>query len=118
MNKNDLLRQGGNFIRVIEMDGKSPLIIDCIKKTMPVWVKLEQLEGYSKCTTKELCQATGFSISDIDTLDSEQRKTMYEHYTMIAPILPYIADEKVRAQLIRSVAEEHDISTQTIRSYL
>ena len=118
MKKNNLLRSGKDFIRVIGTEKDFSLIIDCIKRTMPVWVKSEQLEGYSECTIEELHQATGFSVSDIDNLDSEQRKVMYERFTMIAGILPYVADEKMRAQVIRSVAEENNISTQTVKSYL
>lgn len=118
MKQFDLLRKEESIIRVVALEDNSPLIMDCIKRTMPIRVAPEQLEGYSLCTAEELYQATGFSVPHIDSLDSNQRKVMYEHYTMLVPILPYIADEKVRIQLIRSVAEEHGISTQTLRSYL
>ena len=43
---------------------------------------------------------------------------MYERYTMIAPILTFIADDKMRSRLICSVSTEHGISKQTIRNYL
>ena len=43
---------------------------------------------------------------------------MYERYTMIASILPFMADEKMRSRLICSVATEYGVSKQTIRSYL
>ena len=43
---------------------------------------------------------------------------MYERYTMIAPILSFVADEKVRSQLICSTAKEYKVSKQTVRSYL
>lgn len=72
----------------------------------------------SACTDDELFEATGFISVDIDTLDADQRKVMYERYTMITPILPFIADEKMRSKLICSVAEEHEVSKQTIRNYL
>ena len=43
---------------------------------------------------------------------------MYERYTMITPILPFIADDKMRSKLICSIAEDHHVSKQTIRNYL
>ncbi len=72
----------------------------------------------SACTDDELYEATGFTSVAIDALDAEQRKVMYERYTMITPILPFIADDKMRSQLICSIAEDHKVSRQTIRHYL
>ena len=118
MKKYDLLRSGDNIIRVLEVQGDRVLIIDCIKRTMPVWVEVVALESYSECTSNELSEVTGVITADIDALDADQRKTMYERYTMIAPILPFVADDKVRSRLICSVAEEHGVSKQTVRSYL
>ena len=43
---------------------------------------------------------------------------MYERYTMIAPILSFVSDDGMRSRLICSVAEEHGVSKQTVRSYL
>ncbi len=118
MKKYDLLRSGDNIIRVLEVQGDRVLVIDCIKRTMPVWVETVTLETYSKCTIGELSEVTGVIPTDDDTLDAEQRKIMYERYTMIAPILSFVADDKVRRQLIHSAAVEHDVSKQTIRNYL
>ena len=43
---------------------------------------------------------------------------MYERYTMIAPILSFVADDRMRSRLICSVAEESGVSKATVRSYL
>lgn len=131
MKKHDLLRSGDSIIRILDMQGDRILVIDCMKQTMPVWVAVESLkfetsEFYSQCSGKEvsvctvdeLFEATGFTSVDIDTLDADQRKIMHERYTMIAPILPFISDDKMRSRLICSIAEEHKVSKQTIRNYL
>ena len=89
-------------------------------------LEFETSESYSQCSGKEvsvctddeLFEATGFVSVEIDTLDADQRKVMYERYTMITPILPFIADDKMRSKLICSIAEEHHLSKQTIRNYL
>ncbi|RKJ69002.1 helix-turn-helix domain-containing protein [Butyricicoccus sp. 1XD8-22] len=118
MKKYDLLRSGDSIIRVLEVQGDRVLVVDCIKRTIPVWVDATGLESYSECTSGELFEVTGVTPSDVDALDTDQRKVMYERYTMIAPILPFVADDRTRSQLICSVAEEYGVSKQTVRSYL
>jgi len=118
MKKHDLLKDGNNIIRVLEIQPDKILIIDCIKKTMPVWVESSLLDSFSGCTNEVLSEATNFAATDIDVLDADQRKTMYDRYTLIAPILPFIADERMRSKVISSTATEHNISKQTIRNYL
>ena len=136
MKKYDLLRSGDSIIRVLDVQDDRIFVIDCLKQTMPVWRKFESVDSVlsesellsvysqysgkelSMCTENELLKATEFTSVDIDTLDADQRKVMYERYTMITPILPFIADDKTRSKLICSIAEEHHVSKQTIRNYL
>ena len=118
MKKYDLLRSGERIIRVLEVQGDRVLVIDCIKRTMPVWVGMDGLESYSECTSGELSETTEIVVVGVANLDADQRKTMYERYTMIAPVLSFIADDRMRSRLICSVAKEHGVSKQTIRSYL
>lgn len=118
MKKNDLLKDGNNIIRILKIQPDKILIIDCIKKTMPVWVESSALDSFSGCTGEVLNEVTNFTAADIDALDADQRKAMYDRYTLIAPSLPFIADERIRSKVISSTAIEHNISKQTIRSYL
>lgn len=136
MKKYDLLRSGDNIVRVLDFQDDRILMIDCVKHTMPVWREFESVDSVlsesellrvyfqcsgkdlSVCTDNELLKATGFISVDIDTLDADQRKVMHERYTMIAPILPFLSDDKVRSKLICSIAEEHKVSKQTVRNYL
>lgn len=120
MKKHDLLTNGNNIIRVLEILPDKILMIDCVKRTMPVWVERSALESFSGCTDKVLNQTTNFliTVTVIDALDAEQRKLMYDRYTLIAPILPFIVDERMRSKVISSIAIENNISKQTIRNYL
>lgn len=104
MKKHDLLKDGNNIIRVLEIQLDKILIIDCIKKTMPVWVESSALDSFSRCTGEVLNEATDFAVIAIDTLDADQRKAMYDRYTLIAPSLPFIADERMRSKVISSTA--------------
>ena len=114
MKKYDLLQSGDSIIRVLEVQEDRVLVIDCIKRTMPVWIEMMVLESCSECTCEELSKATGIIPSDVDALDADQRRVMYERYTMIAPILSFVSDDGMRSRLICSVAEEHGVSKQTI----
>lgn len=118
MKKYDLLKNDNSIIRVLEMQDGRVLMIDCIKRTMPVWVEVTELKPYTECIDSELSEVTGVHPVNTDTLDSSQRKVMHERYTMIASILPYVADDKLRSQLIFSSATKHKLSKQTVRNYL
>ncbi|EOS61198.1 hypothetical protein C814_01676 [Anaerotruncus sp. G3(2012)] len=118
MKKYDLLRSGERIIRVLEVQVDRVLVIDCIKRTMPVWVNTAELQSYSECTTSEMSEVTGVVPVGVDDLDADQRKTMYERYTTIAPVLSFVADDRMRSQLICSAAEEYGVSKATVRSYL
>ena len=119
MKKHDLLRSGDSIIRILDMQDDRILVIDCLKQTMPVWLESEWLESYVGCTGGELFGVSSVDvIGDTDALDTDQRKIMHERYTMIAPILPFISDNKMRSRLICSIAEDHQVSKQTIRNYL
>lgn len=93
-------------------------MIDCIKRTMPIWGESSVLDSFSGCTDEVMNHATNFTVTDIENLNADQRKAMYDRYTLIAPMLPFIADERMRSKLIGSTAIEHNISKQTIRNYL
>ncbi len=118
MKKHDLLKDGNNIIRILEIQPDKILIIDCIKRTMPIWVKPLVVDSFSACTDEVLNQPTNFTATDIENLNADQKRTMYDRYTLIVPILPFIADERMRAKVIRSTAIENNISKQTIRIYL
>lgn len=118
MKKHNLLKDGNKIIRVLEIQTDMILIIDCVKRTMPVWVEHSVLDSFSACTDEVLIQTTNFTITDIENLNTDQKRTMYDRYTLIAPILPFIADERMRSKLIGSIATENNISKQTIRNYL
>ena len=120
MKKHDLLKDGNNIIRVLEIQLDKILMIDCVKRTMPVWLELSALDSFSACNDEILSQATNFTVTvtDIENLNADQKRTMYDRYTLIAPILPFIADERMRSKVISSIGVENNLSKQTVRNYL
>ncbi len=118
MKKNDLLKKETAIIRVLELIEGKVLIINCLKMTMPQWIPDEELTGYHPVDEKELWERTGFVEEDIEAIEPKRRQNMYQRYTIIAGILPFIGDETMRNKVIRRLAEEYQISKQTIRTYL
>ena len=81
--KNQLLQYGNQIIRVLDIDTNRVFIIDCIKKTMPVWIDAEALNEYIPCSEDILQEITDTFLVDLDNLDAESRKTAYERYTIV-----------------------------------
>lgn len=50
MQKNQLLQHGNQIVRVLDIEADRVFIIDCIKKTMPVWIDAEALNEYIPCS--------------------------------------------------------------------
>ena len=118
MQKNQLLQYGDQIIRVLDTEDDRVFIIDCIKKTMPVWTDAGLLNEYVPCSEDTLQEITDTFLVDFESLDAESRKTAYERYTMIAPLLPFISDQKKRKELINHLSDINSVSKQTIRYYL
>lgn len=101
-----------SLYRVLETAEKI-LVIDCVKKTMPVWKKYEEFTDYVE--EKEEKQDT---LSTLDDMETGDRKIAYQRYNIISAILPFVGNETMRTEAIHKVAEEYGISKQTVRSYL
>lgn len=118
MKKNSLLRKDDSIIRVLDSQDNKILIIDCIKMTMPKWEDKSIVNGYMDCTEQELQEITNNILCDMDTLDAISKRFIHEHFTLIAGILPFIADEKQRCNVISKIAADRNVSKQTIRKHL
>ena len=118
MKKNSLLKSGEKILRVLEVKNEKVFVIDCVKRTMPYWVIADSLSGYEECIESEMLQRTGAVIPDIEKLDAESRRFIRAHFTMIAPVLPFVSDIKQRTYIINQIATEKNVSKQTIRNYL
>lgn len=118
MKKNDLFRNSETIVRILNLQENRALIIDCIKLTVPRWIDISALIEYFPCTEQELSKQTNIIPPPIDSLDAENRRYAYERYTIIAGILPFVSDEKERCYAISKIAEQRNISKQTVKNVL
>ena len=72
------------------------------------WIPINTLEEYTLDT--EL-------IIDI-TMTARQKQIARERFTMIAPLLAFLTDDKEHNRIMTRIAEEREISKQTLRRYL
>lgn len=104
------------LFRVLAVEDGKVLVIDCIKKTMPVWMAVDKLEGFAEA--EESNQSV---IGDFDILEGyspDVKKIIYQRYNIISAILPFVADEAMRSVMVSRMSEEHGISKQSVRKYL
>lgn len=118
MRKNDLIQSDGMILRILSLSGDKVFAIDCLKRNMPKWYRLADLEKYEPCSEERLIECGDIDIFDVELLDTATRKTVHERFTVIAGILPFVADEKMRNMVIAHSAEENGICKQTVRNYL
>ncbi len=118
MEKNHLIKFNGTIYRILAIEEDSVLMIDCIRKTMPVWYKTDQTSRYDSCTEEELLETTGLTLTEEEELCSKARKAAHDRFTIVAGILPFLADDRLRTEIIKRVAKEKNICMQTVRNYL
>ena len=108
MKVNDVLRKGEVALRVLAMKDDSCFCINCNTDFMPVWMSMSTLDKYTPDTAPM-----------VDTnITAKQKQVAHERYTMIAPMLAFLTDDKERNRLMNRVAAEQDISKQTLRRYI
>ena len=118
MQKNDLYFKDDSIIRVLVEKEDRVLVIDCVQRTMPFWENVSSYVGWEQCSHEKLYEITNIEMPEIDSMRPENRKTAYERFTMIAPILRLLPDEEKKCEMISIVATSEKISQQTVRKYL
>ncbi len=77
LRKRGLYKREKEKYRVLDIKDNKVCVIDCIKKTMPVWIKETELLDYVEET--EDC-ITDDTLEDVDTA---VKKTIYQRYAIM-----------------------------------
>ena len=112
--KSRLVKREREIVRILKSEDNRCFVIDCVNRGMPRWISKAELTGFVDCTEEELYKITGISKDRV--LNMEELKIARERFTMIAPILAFMVDERKRSHMINVVSQ--DVSKQTIRRYL
>ena len=79
---------------------------------------MDEIIGYEFCTEKELLEITEMELEEENNMLPKTRQTVHKRFTVIAGILPFLGDDRLRTEAIKRVAEEKGICMQTVRNYL
>ena len=104
----DVLRKGDVYLRVLAIKDESCFCINCNASSMPVWMPASELEAYTQEDAPEV--NTDMTV--------RQKQIAHKRFTMIAPILAFLTDDTERNRMIWKIADENDVSKQTLRRYL
>ena len=118
MFSNHIFRQNGSIYRCLKDEEDNLLVIDCVKRSLPLWVNREFLFGYEEINEEELLKALGMSLPLISELSQEQLRIMHLRYGSISSCLANVSNENERRLRIYEASLNHKVSVQTIRHRL
>ena len=104
--------------RVLAEQGTKLLVIDCIKRTMPMWLPKDRVAEWQQIEEQALHEKTGILPLTEDALSKSALACAHKRYSMIAPAVAVVTDKKQRNDMIIWVSNEYGISKQTVRKYL
>ena len=86
MKVNDVLRKEEVAVRILVIKDDRCFCINCNAESMPAWIPANSLEDYTPDTALM-----------IDTnMTARQKQAAHERFTMIAPMLAFLTDDKER----------------------
>ena len=117
MKNKDIIACGASLYRVLNVADGTVFVMDCLNPKMPFWISGAEADC-KYVTQQELYERTGKAIVSLDDLDAVRRRVALNRYTIIAGVLPFLTDVNLRGEIIKRLANEHNLSAQTIRNYL
>ena len=117
MKNKDIIACGASLYRVLNVADGYMFVMDCLKPKMPFWISGVE-DDCKYLTDQELYERTGKTNVSLDDLDPVRRRVALNRYTIIAGVLPFLTDVNLRGEIIKRLANEHNLSAQTIRNYL
>lgn len=107
---NEIISIDNVKFRVLKIKADEVLVVNCERNVVPKWINISDAQ---ECNI-----VSDFKLPSIDDLEPNQRKVAYERYGLIAPIIPFVTDNRERNYVISRISEEQGISKQTIKQYL
>lgn len=80
MEKKQLIKFNGTIYRILAVEDREVLLINCIKKTMPKWYRLEEVDGYRNCTESELLEITETVLEEEKDMPPKTRQTVHKRF--------------------------------------
>lgn len=112
--KNGLVKNSQSIYRVLEVKEEGALLLDCVKRTAPVWVS----DVSQFVVAEEIDARLQAGIAPRFDLSQEEERISNERFTMISGVIPFIAHEPLKRKAVAYTANQYGVSKKTILSYL
>lgn len=114
--RNDIVRCGDRYYRVLDFNDDKVLVIDCKKRTMPVLVRLPK--DVIPVDMDELQRVTGKRIECFEKASVKRQNEAYKRFSLISNIIPFIDNKARYTAVLDGVSKSEGVCKQTIRKYL
>ena len=119
MQRNDLIRWRGSLYRILVLQDNEVLMIDCLKRTMPVWHTFSEFsQDVVFIDSQALQEDTGVVLECFENACVRRQNEAHKRFSLIANLTSVIGERKVYTQLLNEISVLNDISKQTLRRYL
>ena len=81
---NKIYRKDNSIFRVLKVDDNKLLIIDCIKRSFPIWVDYNFLDNFEVISEEELLKELKVELPNINELSEAQIKEMHLRFGSIS----------------------------------
>lgn len=103
-----IISDGQTTLCVLSEKNGCCLVVDCQKKSMPIWIPSQMITSFSE---------SEWPLEQLDMTKKEQRVSN-KRFSIISEILDTISDKHERAQRIAEASLRYGVSEQTVRQYL
>ena len=108
LQKNMVITNEEYTYRVLALTDEQVLVINMSSKNMPSWKNIGDFEDWISIE----------NLTHDTSLSAKAEQVANRRYGIIAPIIPFVGNEKLRAELITETAIANNLSKTTIRKYL
>lgn len=119
MQENDLVKWEGSLYRILVLQDNEVLMIDCVKRIMPVWHKLTEISSKAVLADSQTLQKdTGVVLECFENACVQRQNEAHKRFSVIAGLVSVVGERKPYTQLLNEISIHSDISKQTLRRYL
>ena len=117
MSLKSLYDNGKTIYRILAARDDAVFAIDCVKRTMPVWMPREKMSEWQEIEERALHERTGVWPIEEESLSRKAVALAHKRYSVIAPVVAVVADKNKRNEMIAYAARNSNLSKQTVRQH-
>ena len=113
---NSLWKNNGIIYRILDIVDNEYLVIDCIRRCNPTFIKVNDLESAAAITEEQLRQDARITIRN--NLNNQELAECNRRYTLIKDIINIIGSDTQRCEMLRTTAKLNGLSIRGVKKWL